>query len=146
MSDFRQLSAKVWASPQIDLADVAAAAAAGFALVVNNRPDGESADQTAGPDIEAAVRAAGMDYCAIPITPGGFSREQVDAMAQALAGADGPVLAYCRSGTRSTLLWSLTRAAAGEDPAAIAEAVRAAGYDISPVRAIVDALAAEARG
>ena len=146
MSDFRQLSAKVWASPQIDLADVAAAAAAGFALVVNNRPDGESADQTAGPDIEAAVRAAGMDYCAIPITPGGFSREQVDAMAQALAGADGPVLAYCRSGTRSTLLWSLTRAAAGEDPAAIAEAARAAGYDISPVRAIVDALAAEARG
>ncbi len=146
MSDFRQLSAKVWASPQIDLADVAAAAAAGFTLVVNNRPDGESADQTAGPDIESAVRAAGMDYCAIPITPGGFSREQVDAMASALARAGGPVLAYCRSGTRSTLLWSLARAAAGEDPAAIAEAARAAGYDISPVRAIVDSLAAEARG
>lgn len=146
MSDFRQLSARVWASPQIDLADVAAAAAAGFALVVNNRPEGESADQTAGPDIEAAVRASGMDYCAIPITPGGFSREQVEVMASVLAGASGPVLAYCRSGTRSTLLWSLARAAAGEDPEAIAGAALSAGYDISPVRAIVDALAAEARG
>lgn len=145
MSDFRQLSTQVWASPQIDLDDVANAAAAGFALVVNNRPEGESADQTGGPAIEASVRAAGMDYCAIPITPGGFTREQVEAMAGALARAGGPVLAYCRSGTRSTLLWSLARAAAGEDPDAIAKAALAAGYDISPVRAIVDSLAAEAR-
>jgi uncharacterized protein (TIGR01244 family) len=146
MSDFRQLSASVWASPQIDLSDVATAAAAGFALVINNRPDDESPDQTPGADIAAAVRAAGMDYCAIPITPGGFSRGEVDTMAKALAKASGPVLAYCRSGTRSTLLWSLARAAAGDDPAAIAEAARQAGYDISPVRAIVESLAAEARG
>lgn len=145
MSDFRQLSARVWASPQIDLADVAAAAAAGFTLVINNRPEGESHDQTSGEDIEAAVRAAGMGYCAIPITPGGFTREQVDAMAQALAGAEGPVLAYCRSGTRSTLLWSLAQAAGGEDPEAIAGAAQRAGYDISPVRAIVETLATEAR-
>lgn len=146
MSDFRQLSDTVWASPQIDLSDVANAAAAGFALVINNRPEGESPDQTSGADIAAAVRAAGMDYCAIPITPGGFSRDEVDAMSKALAEASGPVLAYCRSGTRSTLLWSLARASAGDDPAAIAEAAGQAGYDISPVRAIVDSLSGEARG
>jgi uncharacterized protein (TIGR01244 family) len=146
MSDFRQLSDKVWASPQIDLADVRAAAAAGFALLINNRPEGESDDQTSGGDIELAARTAGLDYCAIPITPGGFSREQVEAMAKALSEARGPVLAYCRSGTRSTLLWSLARAVAGDDPEAIAAAARQAGYDISPVRGIVDALAAEARG
>lgn len=146
MSDFRQLAASVWASPQIDLSDVANAAAAGFALVINNRPEGESPDQAPGADIAAAVRAAGMDYCAIPITPGGFSREEVDAMAKALAKAKGPVLAYCRSGTRSTLLWSLASASAGDDPAAIAEAALQAGYDISPVRAFVESLAAEARG
>lgn len=145
MSDFRQLSAQVWASPQIDLGDVANAAAAGFALVINNRPEDESPDQTPGADISAAVRAAGMEYCAIPITPGGFSREEVDAMAKALAQASGPVLAYCRSGTRSTLLWALARAVAEDDPGAIAEAARQAGYDISPVRAIVDSLAGEAR-
>lgn len=146
MSDFRQLSTRVWASPQIDLADVSAAAKAGFALVINNRPDGESHDQTSGDEIEAAVRAAGMAYCAIPITPGGFTRDQVDAMRQALAGAGGPVLAYCRSGTRSTLLWSLAQAAAGEDPEAIAAAAQLAGYDITPVRSIMETLAAEARG
>ena len=146
MSDFRQLSTRVWASPQIDLADVAAAATAGFALVINNRPEGESPDQTSGEEIEAAARAAGMAYCAIPITPGGFTRDQVDAMTQALAGAGGPVLAYCRSGTRSTLLWSLAQAAAGEDPEAIAAAAQLAGYDITPVRAIMETLAAEARG
>lgn len=146
MGDFRQLSGQVWASPQIDLADVAAAAAAGFAMLVNNRPEGESEDQTPGADIALAAREAGLDYCAIPISHGGFSRDQVDAMAQALATAQGPVLAYCRSGTRSTLLWALARAAGGEDPDAIAQAARQAGYDISPVRAIVDSLAGEARG
>ena len=146
MNDFRQLSDQVWASPQITLADVQAAAAAGFALVVNNRPEGESADQTPGEDIAAAVRAAGMDYCAIPIAPGGFTREQVTDMAKALDEASGPVLAYCRSGTRSTLLWSLTQAAAGEDPDSIASAALQAGYDIAPIRGIVESLAAEARG
>jgi uncharacterized protein (TIGR01244 family) len=146
MSDFRQLSDKVWASPQIDLADVRAAAAEGFALLINNRPEGESDDQTSGDDIELAARTVGLEYCAIPITPGGFSREQVEAMAKALSEAHGPVLAYCRSGTRSTLLWSLARATAGDDPEAIAASARQAGYDITPVRGIVDALAAEARG
>jgi uncharacterized protein (TIGR01244 family) len=146
MSDFRQLSGGVWASPQIDPVDLAEAAAAGFALIINNRPEGESADQTPGSEIESAARAAGMDYCAIPITPGGFSRDQVDAMARALASAEGPVLAYCRSGTRSTLLWSLARAAVGEDPETLAGAARQAGYDLSPVRAIIDSLASEARG
>lgn len=145
MSDFRQLSGNFWASPQITLADVQAAAAAGFALVINNRPERESGDQTPGADIEAAVRAAGMGYCAIPVSPGGFTREQVEAMAKALGEAEGPVLAYCRSGTRSTLLWSLARAAAGEDPQAIADAALQAGYDIAPIRGIVESLAAEAR-
>ncbi|MXO70919.1 TIGR01244 family sulfur transferase [Alteraurantiacibacter buctensis] len=145
MSDFRQLSDQVWASPQITLADVQAAAAMGFALVINNRPEGESPDQTPGEDIAAAVRAAGMDYCAIPIAPGGFTHEQVADMAKALGEAGGPVLAYCRSGTRSTLLWSLAQAAAGEDPDSIASAALQAGYDIAPIRGIVESLAAEAR-
>ena len=84
--------------------DVAAAATQGMTLIVNNRPEGESADQIPGAEIEAAARAAGMDYVALPVTHAGFSESQVRAMKQALEGAGGPVLAYCRSGTRSTLL------------------------------------------
>jgi uncharacterized protein (TIGR01244 family) len=96
VTDFRQITESFWASPQIDLADIAEAKARGFALIVNNRPEGESDDQLAGPEIEAAARAAGMDYIAIPITHAGFSEELVSAMAEALESASAPVLAYCR--------------------------------------------------
>lgn len=146
MSEFRRLSDGVLASPQIGLADLAEAKDLGVTLVVNNRPEGEAEDQTPGPAIEAAARAAGLDYLAIPITHAGFSEPQVTAMADALAGADGKVLAYCRSGTRSTLLWALAQSSAGEDPDALSEAAADAGYDVAPVRPAMDALAARARG
>jgi uncharacterized protein (TIGR01244 family) len=139
---FRKISETVLASPQIGLAEVAEAAAQGVTLVINNRPEGESEDQVPGPEIEAAARAAGLDYVAIPVTHAGFSEPQVQAMAGALAKSEGKVLAYCRSGTRSTLLWALAEASRGGDPAQIAAQAAAAGYDIAPVRAIVDMLAA----
>lgn len=146
MSDFRRLSPTMLAAPQIAPADVAEAKAMGVTLVVNNRPEGESDDQTPGAEIEAAARAAGIDYLAIPITHAGFSHPQVEALAVALERAGGPVLAYCRSGTRSTLLWALARASMGGDPQEITVAAAAAGYDVGPVRPAMDALAARARG
>lgn len=133
MNDFRRLSDRVFASPQITPSDVAAAQAEGFALVVNNRPDGEEPGAPQGSEIEAAVRAADMEYVSIPIDHSGFSQAQIDAMAAALERAKGPVLAYCRSGTRSTFLWALARAQAGDRPQQIAEAARQAGYDIGPI-------------
>lgn len=141
---FRKLSDQVLASPQIDVADVAAAAAEGVTLIVNNRPEGESDDQTPGAEIEAAARTAGLAYVAIPVTHAGFSEGQVKAMAEALAG-EGRVLAYCRSGTRSTLLWALAEASRGSDPEKLAAQAAEAGYDIAPVRALIDMLAAGKR-
>ena len=84
-----------------------------------------------------------MDYVAIPVTHSGFSEPQVVAMAKALEGADGPVLAYCRSGTRSTHLWALTRARAGDDVGEIVDAAAKAGYDLSGLRPMLDALAGD---
>jgi uncharacterized protein (TIGR01244 family) len=139
---FAKITDSVFASPQIGLAEVAAAKAQGISLIINNRPEGESNDQTTGAEIEAAARAAGMDYLAIPVTHAGFSDWQVQAMATALAETTGPVLAYCRSGTRSTLLWALAEASRGADPEALAAQAAGAGYDITPVRALVDMLAA----
>lgn len=139
---FRKISETVFASPQIGLAEVNQAGAQGITLIVNNRPEGESEDQTPGADIEAAAKTAGIAYIAIPVTHAGFSETQVKAMADALATADGKVLAYCRSGTRSTLLWALAEASRGGDPQAIAAQASQAGYDITPVRALVDMLAA----
>lgn len=133
MSDFKKLSDRVFASPQITIADVERARALGVDVIVNNRPEGEAEDQTAGSAIEAAAQAAGIDYVAIPITPGHFSQAEVEAMAEALGRSEGKVLAYCRTGTRSTLLWALAQARQGVPLEAIAATASAAGYDVSPV-------------
>lgn len=140
---FRQLTDTILVSPQISVADVAEAKAQGVTFIVNNRPDDEEPGQVNGDAVEAAAKAAGIGYAAVPVAHGGFAPWQLDGMAQALESAsDGKLLAYCRSGTRSTLLWALTRARAGDDADALARQAQAAGYDISPVRQIMDALAA----
>ena len=146
MSEFRSLSASVLASPQITAGDIAEARDLGVTLVVNNRPEGEAADQVPGDQIAEAARTAGLDYRAIPIDHSGFSMTQVEAMVDALESAQGKVLAYCRSGTRSTLLWALAAASKGADPEAIAQAAAAAGYDVSPVRGAMQELAARNAG
>lgn len=147
---FRKIDDKTYASPQIGIAEVAYAKALGIGLIINNRPEGESDDQTPGAEIEAAASAAGIAYVAIPVSHAGFSMPQVEAMQRALAqaeeaqGTGAPVLAYCRSGTRSTLLWALAQARSGAAPDEIAAKAAAAGYDIAPIRATVDMLAAQA--
>jgi len=140
---FRKITDAIYASPQITADQIAEAKTLGIAMVINNRPDGESDDQPAGADIEAVAREAGMDYIAIPVTHAGFSMGQVEAMESALNKAAGPVLAFCRSGTRSTLLWSLTMAKEGMDPDMIASLAAGAGYDVSPIRPQLDMLAAD---
>jgi len=145
MSDFRRLSDEVWASPQIEVTDLAEAARLGFAMIVNNRPEGEAEDQPQGAEIAAAAQELGLAYRAIPISHAGFSALQITQMRSALDDARGPVLAYCRSGTRSSFLWALAQAQAGNDPQAISEAAGAAGYDVAPVRAVMDMLASQAR-
>ncbi|OYW46089.1 MAG: TIGR01244 family protein [Sphingomonadales bacterium 32-68-7] len=145
MSDFRRVSAAFWASPQIELEDVAEAKALGAAMIVNNRPDGEEPGAPQGAEIERAARDAGLAYRAIPVTHAGFSAAQVEAMVSALREAGGPVLAYCRSGTRSTLLWSLAQAAEGREPDAIAQDAAGAGYDVAPIRPLLEQLHSRAQ-
>jgi uncharacterized protein (TIGR01244 family) len=141
---FRKITDTVHVAPQIIVADVAEAARLGVKLIINNRPEEESDDQTPGAEIEAAARAAGLDYVAIPVTHAGFSEPQVKAMADALESTDGSVLAYCRSGTRSTLLWALAEASQGGDPDALTNMAAKAGYDVSPIRPLMDMLKARA--
>ena len=141
---FRKITDGIYASPQITADQIAEATALGIKLIVNNRPEGEGDDQTPGEEIEAAARAAGMDYVAIPVTHSGFSEPQVKAMADALDTTQGGVLAYCRSGTRSTLLWALAEASQGGDPDALTNMAAKAGYDVSPIRPLMDMLKARA--
>lgn len=140
---FIPLTDTIDVSPQITLDQVAAAKGQGITMIINNRPDGEDPSAPQGADIAAAAAAAGLDYVAIPITHSGFSGPQVDAMIAAMDKAHasgGKVLAYCRSGTRSTLLWSLARAKQGQSPADLSKLAANAGYDLTPIRPMLDAL------
>ena len=134
MADFRTLSDTVLASPQIDPGDIGAAVDSGVTLVINNRPDGEEPGQPTGGAIAQAASDAGIEYVAIPVDGSGISREQIDRMAEALRRTDGKVLAYCRSGTRSTMLWSLARASLGDAPDTIIAKAQDAGYSMEHLR------------
>ena len=130
---FRVLDDSTFVSGQIAPEDVAQAAALGVTMIVNNRPDGEEPGQPMAAEIAAAAEAAGIGYRHIPVA-GGFAPDQVAAMAEALGAAEGKVLAFCKSGTRSTFLWALAEKQRGADGAAIIERAASAGYDLSPLR------------
>jgi len=133
MTEFRQVTDAFAVAPQISLQDVSTAAAQGYVLLINNRPDGEAPDQPEGAAIEAAAKAAGMAYLYNPVR-GGPTPANIAIQAEAVAAAKGPVLAYCRSGTRSIVTWSLGQAQAGTKPRD--ELVRlgaAAGYDLASI-------------
>lgn len=141
---FKTIDPAFLAAPQIAVEDVAAAAAQGVTTIVNNRPDGEEPSAPQGNAIAAACAVHSIAYVAIPVTHSGFSHAQIDALAAAIAASDGPILAYCRSGTRSTNLWALTRARLGDDPQTLCDKAAAQGYDLSGLRPTLDALAAGA--
>ncbi|MCC2977734.1 TIGR01244 family phosphatase [Sphingomonas sp. PL-96] len=136
----RTIDSKVSVAPQILPVQMPDIAAAGFVAIVNNRPDDEEPGQPSGAEIQAAAEAAGLAYTAIPVTHAGFGHGQLDAMRAALDAADGPVLAYCRSGTRSCNLWALAEAKNGTDSAELVEKAAGAGYDLSGIRPTLDAL------
>lgn len=143
MIDLRRLDDTAAVAPQIAPEDIPAIAAAGFATIVNNRPDGEEPGQPHGDAIRAAAEAAGLRYVAIPFAGGPLTPQLLAAMADALEHA--PVLAFCRSGTRSCNLWALAGALRGGDPATMVAQAADAGYDLSGLRPSLEQLAASVR-
>ncbi len=128
--DLKRINDEISVSPQIAPADLDGLRAAGFTTVINNRPDGEAPDQPDSAAMAAAAAAAGLAYHYIPLGRDGVSPEMVEETANAIAASAGPVLAFCRSGTRSTTLWALSQA--GRLPADEIVALAAgAGYDVS---------------
>lgn len=118
--------------------DVADIAAAGYSRIINNRPDEEADPGADGVAIEAACQAAGIEYRAVPFRPGQLTSETVSDFAKA-SEAEGPVLAYCRSGTRSSTLWALNQAQ-NRPVEEVLEAARAAGYDLANLRILLASL------
>jgi sulfide:quinone oxidoreductase len=135
---FKSLTPSLSVSPQLREADVAQAARDGFRSIISNRPDGEDAGQLSAAQMETLAAAHGMGFAHVPAVAGQISDADVALMADALARLDGPVLAFCRSGTRSTTLWALTQA--GRQPAdAIIQTAAAAGHDLTALRPRLEA-------
>lgn len=131
-----ELDDDVSVAGQIRPEDVAALPARGIAMIVNNRPEGEEAGQPSGDEIEAAARAAGLQYREIPIG-GGIDPEQIVSLCAVMEDADGPMLMYCRSGTRSTYLWAFARRRQGWERDEIIARAGKAGYDLTAIRAML---------
>ena len=133
MTDFRHVTDDLSVAPQIGVADVAEAKRMGFTTIINNRPDGEDPSQPPGAEIEAAAKAAGMAYVHIPVR-GAPGPAEVEAVRQVVDAAEGPVLAFCRSGTRSITTWSIGQAMSGAmSRGDLVSLGRQAGYDLSGV-------------
>ena len=131
MADIRKVTDAFSVAPQITPQDVAEIARQGFVKLINNRPDDEVPGQPTNAEMQAAAEAAGLEYVQIPFA-GRPTPEQAAACAKAAEDASGPVLAFCRSGTRSITAWSLGQAMAGtREPQELIELGAEAGYDLS---------------
>ncbi len=127
--DIRKIDETISVMPQILPEDVAQLAALGFRSIISNRPDGEDAGQPGQAQIAAAAAAAGLEFRAIPVVPGGLTPELAAEFGAAMAALPGPVLAYCRSGTRSATIWALSQSGLRTRDEILMAAARA-GYDL----------------
>jgi uncharacterized protein (TIGR01244 family) len=129
----RQLNDKTLVAGQITPADVAALKELGVTLIVNNRPDGEDVGQPAGDEIEAAAKAAGIDYRHVPIARG-LGPSDIEAMREAMhSTGEGKMFAFCRSGNRSALAWAVAKNEDGVPSAELNRLANEAGFDLGPV-------------
>ncbi len=128
--DLRKIDDDISVAPQIQVGDLREIARLGFKTVVANRPDREEPGQPAMADIEAAARENGLNWIYMPVASGNISDQDIDQFRAMIQQSEAPVLAFCRSGTRCTILWALS--SASDTPAQqIFTKARSAGYDIS---------------
>ena len=136
---FKQISENYAAHGQILPQHMAEIASLGFKTVINNRPDGEEAGQPLEAELKAAAEVAGLTYAFIPMTMPTLSPELVTQHHTAIEASHGPVFAFCRSGTRSTVLWALTQVRFhGHSIPDVISAAGQQGYDLSGVAPLLE--------
>lgn len=138
--DLRRLTSSYAVAPQIDPSDMAALKAAGFVMVIDNRPDGEIGADLQAETMARAAAAAGLAFVVNPVTPGSFPPELVARQRAAIDAAAGPVFAYCASGNRSTVVWELVHAGRIATDEMLATAA-AHGYSHEQFRPLIEAFA-----
>lgn len=140
--DIRTLTDAYAVSPQITPEDVDAIKAAGFSTIICNRPDAEVPPAMQAAAIGAAAAAAGLAFVINPVIGGALTMENVTTQADAQAQSTGPVLAYCASGNRSSIVWALSQAGKASADDLINAGARC-GYMLEGLRPQIEALAAQ---
>ena len=120
-------------SKQIKLADLKDIAASGVKTIINNRPDGEAPRQPRSETLSKRAQELGLTYHYIPVIPGGMTDENVADFATVVKNNQGPTLAFCRTGTRSTTLWAKSQKGILPAEEIISEASKA-GYNLSKMK------------
>lgn len=136
--DVRRLTDSLAVAPQLSVEDVREAARLGFRTLVNNRPDGEEPAQPSSLELEAAAHAAGLQYFYQPVNGSAIGEDDVHDFASLFERAQAPVLAFCRSGARSVMLWALNQPLQIGTEQILAEVTRA-GYELSSLRLLLEA-------
>ena len=143
----RPVDGRVVLCGQLTPADMTEIAAQGFVAVVNNRPDGEAMfGQPRTADLKAAAEAAGLVFLDLPFSGPLATPDQVRALAALLAEGDGRIVAFCKSGMRSALLWGAASMANGRSLDEVLQAARAAGHELEPMAELIAGLAQAAQG
>jgi uncharacterized protein (TIGR01244 family) len=138
--DMRQITPRFFAAPQISPEDMPAISAAGITRIICNRPDAEIPPSHHAAVMQEAALDAGLEFFVQPLTHQTMTPDVIAANGRLIDGAEGPVLAYCASGTRSTIAWAL--AAAKTMPIEdIIGCARGGGYDLSNLRPTLEAVA-----
>lgn len=140
--DLRQITDSYSVAPQLAPTDMSALAEAGFTTVICNRPNGENPAPLQAAAMQAAAEAVGLHFVFNPVVGGQMTMDNVEEQRDAIDAADGPVIAYCASGNRSTLVWALGQA--GDLPTdEIITRGEAWGYQLAWLRPQLEALAAQ---
>ncbi len=131
--DIKNVSSSISVAAQISVADVAALARAGFRSIVCNRPDGEAPEQSHAAQIAAAAQQHGLAFYFQPVISGQVSDADADEFAASVDALQGPVLAYCRTGTRCITLWALAEAC-NRAPSEILQRAHELGYNLDALQ------------
>jgi len=140
MSQFTKITDDFAVAPQLPPAALDVAAKEGFHTVICNRPDGEDANQPTLDEMSKTATRAGMAFHAVPFDMHSLDRGVIDNFEAAINTANGPILAYCRSGTRSTIAWCVVQRRAGRNIDDVLSAAMAAGYDLRAQAAMIESL------
>lgn len=136
--EIRKLTDSISVSPQVAIEDIKAIAEAGFKTVICNRPNGESDDQPDLALIESECQKHGLIYVSQPVISGNISDQDVEAFDQFLASAQTPIFAFCRTGTRCTMLWGMAEGSR-QPSQTIIEIAANAGYDLNGIKDRIEA-------